>query len=1044
MLEKRNRSKKSQHKNCKGISRGYLRLILMFGDLQIMAKNSRKKIITGIAALMGAFVFLNYIGRKKRNIKNIDDGNEYLKDNRSKLQNNGGWYESRFKPLIDKVLSFAGLALLSPILGVISLAVFLDDPGPILFTQKRVGKDNHFFLLHKFRSMKMETPHDVPTHLLSDPEQYITRVGRILRKTSLDELPQIWDIFVGNMSIIGPRPALWNQEDLVAEREKYGANGVKPGLTGWAQINGRDELEIEEKARLDGEYVIRLRKGGWKAFFQDIKCFFCTVGSVLRKDGVVEGGTGMLNIDVHTVEAVTPSEAGFEDYGCYKHFCVNKTAKKKVLITGAGSYIGESVASYIAIHYPNITIETVDMINSLWREKDFSRYDAVFHVAGIAHADVGRVRPEERKRYYEVNTDLAIEVCKKSKIEGVKQFIFMSSMIIYGDSAPVGQIRIIDKYTIPSPANFYGDSKWQADKGVRKLASESFKVAVLRPPMIYGRGSKGNYQILEKISRILPFFPKVENCRSMLYIENFCEFVAKLILTGEGGIYFPQNREYSNTSEIVKLISNATEKRIYNIRILSPVVKIAGRLHGKIGGLVNKAFGNSVYSQSLSRYEGLHYQKTSLEESIKKIENPSKAENLNNYKPHILVISQYFHPETFRINDMAAEWVKRGYKVTVLTGIPNYPMGKFFEGYDYKHKRHEQWNGMEIIRIPLIPRGNTSIGMVANYFSFVASGWWWNIKNDVKADFVFTFEVSPMTQALIGCWYAKKHHIPHFLYVQDLWPENVETVTGIHNPAVIKPINFMVNYIYSHTEQIFTTSPSFVKEIVKRGVNKSKVHYWSQYAEEFYKPLDRQAVRTATYTDFIPEDDKFKIAFTGNIGTAQGLDILPKIAEKLDDVLFVIIGDGRYQEQLVRDIRDRDVEDKFVIIPRQPAEMIPLFLAGCDAAFLSFSNTKLWEMTIPAKLQSYMACGMPIIAAAKGETERVIREAKCGVCCRIGDVEGMVRAIESMRSSGLEKFSQNSRVYAKKHYDKTELMDEMDKYFNFQVESEKYKNKLEA
>lgn len=203
-------------------------------------------------------------------------------------------YENVLKRAIDIAASFCGMLLLSWIYVLIAAAVFFDDPGPVFFSQKRVGKGKAFFSMHKFRSMKMSTPHDTPTHLLENPEQYITRVGRFLRKSSLDELPQIWDIFVGNMSIIGPRPALWNQEDLIEERDKYGANDVRPGLTGWAQINGRDELEIAEKARLDGEYVKVLKRGGIDAFLLDAKCFFRTFASVARHEGIVEGGTGAL------------------------------------------------------------------------------------------------------------------------------------------------------------------------------------------------------------------------------------------------------------------------------------------------------------------------------------------------------------------------------------------------------------------------------------------------------------------------------------------------------------------------------------------------------------------------------------------------------------------------------------------------------------------------------------------------------------------------------------------------------------------------------
>ena len=198
-------------------------------------------------------------------------------------------YNKFFKRLIDIVLSGIGILVLSPVYLIVALAIKIDDPGPVFFRQKRVGIHKTHFNILKFRTMKMETPKDTPTHLLQNPEQYITRVGRILRKTSLDELPQILQIFTGEMSIIGPRPALWNQFDLIEERDKYGANDVRPGLTGWAQINGRDELPIDVKARFDGEYVQKM------SFAFDCKCFFGTIVSVLKHDGVVEGGTGQMN-----------------------------------------------------------------------------------------------------------------------------------------------------------------------------------------------------------------------------------------------------------------------------------------------------------------------------------------------------------------------------------------------------------------------------------------------------------------------------------------------------------------------------------------------------------------------------------------------------------------------------------------------------------------------------------------------------------------------------------------------------------------------------
>lgn len=204
-------------------------------------------------------------------------------------------YEKYIKRLIDIILSALGLVALSFLYLIIAAAIVIDDPGPVFFKQKRVGVHKTFFQLHKFRSMKISTPHDIPTHMLKDPDQYITKVGKFLRKSSLDELPQIWDIFVGKMSIIGPRPALWNQDDLVRERDKYSANDVRPGLTGWAQINGRDELEISVKAKLDGDYVQRLSSGGLRAFLFDCRCFVGTIFSVAKGDGVVEGGTSELH-----------------------------------------------------------------------------------------------------------------------------------------------------------------------------------------------------------------------------------------------------------------------------------------------------------------------------------------------------------------------------------------------------------------------------------------------------------------------------------------------------------------------------------------------------------------------------------------------------------------------------------------------------------------------------------------------------------------------------------------------------------------------------
>lgn len=230
-------------------------------------------------------------GKKVKFIKNPEekenaDGVRGHLEAAGETNHKAGVYEKYIKRCLDIILSFFGLLLLSPVFAVLSLWIIIDDPGPVLFTQKRIGRDKQYFKLHKFRSMKMSTPHDKPTHMLENPQQYITKSGQFIRAHSFDELPQIWDIFIGNMSVIGPRPGLWNQDLLTAERDKWNANDIRPGLTGWAQINGRDELEIPEKAKLDGEYARNL------SFKMDIKCFLRSLHVFSRDDSVVEGGTG--------------------------------------------------------------------------------------------------------------------------------------------------------------------------------------------------------------------------------------------------------------------------------------------------------------------------------------------------------------------------------------------------------------------------------------------------------------------------------------------------------------------------------------------------------------------------------------------------------------------------------------------------------------------------------------------------------------------------------------------------------------------------------
>lgn len=557
---------------------------------------------------------------------------------------------TRFKRIADIALSGTAAFFLSPLLIGISIAIRLDSKGPVIFRQTRVGIHKKQFEILKFRTMYADTPKDMPTHLLQNPDAMVTKTGRFLRKYSLDELPQLFNILKGEMSIVGPRPALWNQYDLVEERDRYGANDVMPGLTGWAQINGRDELEIPVKAKLDGEYVSHY--GLW----MDIRCIAGTVLAVAGHKGVVEGGTGMMKKraasesndrkNLKKAAGDTGMDAAMEKVsrsvskaekgkaGCSvrtQPFGGRKAAasiyekekehlpqgKKKVLVTGAGSYIGMAVRDWLEEFGGRYEVTELDVHGSQWKEYDFSGYDTVFHVAGIAHVDTGKVSKEQKQLYYEVNRDLAVSVAKKAKDSGVRQFIFMSSMIVYGESVPVGQgKRRITHKTRPQPASVYGNSKWQGERGVRSLESPDFKVCVLRPPMIYGSRCRGNYKMLAKIAAAVPVFPVIKNERSVLHIDNLCEFVRLMIENEEAGIFFPQNDSYADTSGLVFLIAKAWGRKIWMTKALAPAAVFAASVPGKIGSMAGKAFGSFSYDLHMSEYPRGNYRVHGLEESI--------------------------------------------------------------------------------------------------------------------------------------------------------------------------------------------------------------------------------------------------------------------------------------------------------------------------------------------------------------------------------------------------------------------------------------------
>lgn len=374
----------------------------------------------------------------------------------------------------------------------------------------------------------------------------------------------------------------------------------------------------------------------------------------------------------------------------------------------------------------------------------------------------------------------------------------------------------------------------------------------------------------------------------------------------------------------------------------------------------------------------------------------------------ILVITQYFYPETFRVNTLVTELVSRGHDVTVLTGYPQYPQGKIYDGYGFNKPYDKVWNGARIERIRMCPRGKTPLGLLLNCYTFVHEGAKWVKKCNEKFDAVYVFEVSPVTVGLPAVEYKKKFGTPIYFNVQDLWPENVEIVLGIHNKIVIGAINKIVDKIYSASDKILCSSNSFVENIAKRGVSRDKLVFWPQFCTE----TDfAQTTKPECYSD-----EYFNIVFTGNIGEAQGLDLLVDAAERLTDtnVRWFLVGDGRAREKLQKRVSEKNLSSVVTFIGKVSEAEANRYIHFADCAYLSFQKNKLFDMTLPAKLQSYMACGTPILAAAGGESACVVNESQCGFVCE-QDADKLANTVRNDVMQSIELGSMRGK--AKRYFD---------------------------
>lgn len=405
----------------------------------------------------------------------------------------------------------------------------------------------------------------------------------------------------------------------------------------------------------------------------------------------------------------------------------------------------------------------------------------------------------------------------------------------------------------------------------------------------------------------------------------------------------------------------------------------------------------------------------------------------------LLIVSQYFWPENFRINDLVADMVGRGHEVTVLTGQPNYPSGRFFPGYGWALPRTEIYQGARVIRVPLVPRGAAgAIRLALNYLSFVifgALGVWLRLRG--KFDAVFVFEVSPITVGIPAIFASRRFNAPILFWVLDLWPESLTAAGGVRSPVVLRVVDRMVKWIYRSCSRVLVQSRAFVPEIARHGVPDSRILYFPSWGESLFQPLQQA---DTTLMPLLPEG--FKVLFAGNIGEAQDLPAVLKAAELLrdrTDIQWLIVGDGRMAAWAKVEVQRRDLSQVH-FLGRHPLESMPHFYAVADALLLPLKCEPIFALTIPGKLQSYLACARPVLAMLDGEGARIVRESGAGFACPAGDAEGLaarVLELAAMPDAERRAMGQNGRQYYETNFDRTRLFDQLETWLENAIQERK-------
>ncbi len=644
---------------------------------------------------------------------------------------------------------------------------------------------------------------------------------------------------------------------------------------------------------------------------------------------------------------------------------------KKILITGANSYIGTSFEDYMK-QFDGYQVDTVDMIDGSWKNKSFSGYDAVFHVAGIAHSDFGKISEERKSLYYKINTELAIETAQKAKSEGVRQFVFMSSASVYGESAPIGKSKVITRNTKVSPSNCYGDSKVQAELGINKLVDSDFKVAILRPPMIYGPDCKGNYPTLSKFANKLPIFPYVKNERSMLFVGNLVEFIRLVIDNEDEGVFFPQNGEYSNTSEIVRIISNTNGKKLVMVKGFGWALKILSH----VTGMVNKAFGNLSYDLELSKYRD-NYQIYSLEDSIKHTEGV-----IDNQEPRALQLASVASMIDKFNTDNVKILIELGYQVDVAT---NFDFGSITSDERVNEYRQELVSqGIGVYNIP-IPR---SIFSIKNIFSSYKQ-----IKNIVtNTNYKIVHCHSPIGGVLcrLACRKARK--------------SGTKVVYTAHGFHFFKGASKAAWAIYYPIEKFCSRFTDVLITINKEDYERAKrfkakkveyVHGIGVHTNEFRNvEFSRADIRN----EFAFAEDDFVFMSIGQLSVRKNHEVVIKALSKINNpkVKYLLVGFGELEEHLKELVSSLNLQSR-VVFAGYRGDVKELLHAVDAFAFPSLQEG------LPVSLMEAMSVGLPVVCSRiRGNTD-LIENGKGGYMYECYDVDGFANGMQKIVESNQQK-----------------------------------------